>query len=73
MKIGEMDLGDLVSNLTNLTLQEPQAKRTGFSTHDPQWTRWPNEATIKSPDLKRAFRDQFRNLRSTFDFGLYVQ
>ena len=52
MKIGEMDLSDLVGNLANLALEKSQAKCSDFSAHDPQWTRWPNEATIKSPDLK---------------------
>ena len=33
-KIGEMDLGDLVGDLSNLTFEKPQAKRTGFSAHD---------------------------------------
>ena len=34
MKIGEMDLRDLVGDLSNLTFEKPQAKRTGFSAHD---------------------------------------
>jgi hypothetical protein len=38
-KIGEMDLGDLVGNLANLTLEKLQAKCTGFAAHNPQWTR----------------------------------
>ena len=34
-EIGEMDLGDLVGNLANLTLEKLQAKGTGFSAHNP--------------------------------------
>ncbi len=39
VKIGEMDLGDLVGDLANLALEKSQAKRTGFSAHQPQWMR----------------------------------
>ena len=54
MKIGEMDFGDLVGNLANLALEKSQAKSTGFSAHDPQWTRWANEATGKSSGVARS-------------------
>jgi hypothetical protein len=33
-KIGEMNLRDLIGDLSNLTFEKPQAKRTGFSAHD---------------------------------------
>jgi hypothetical protein len=39
MKIGEMDFRYLVGDLANLALEKPQTERTGFSAHNPQWTR----------------------------------
>jgi hypothetical protein len=47
MKIGEMDLGDLVSDLANLTLEVTQANRSNLSAHTPQWMQWTNEARIQ--------------------------
>ena len=39
MKFGEIDFGDLVGNLANLALENPQAKSTGFLAHNSQCTR----------------------------------
>jgi hypothetical protein len=48
MKIGEMDLGNLVGNFANLAFEQTQAEGTGFSAHSSQWTRCPIEANGKS-------------------------
>lgn len=39
MKLGEMDLCDLVGNFANLAFEKTKANRADFSAHNPQWTR----------------------------------
>lgn len=51
VKIGEMDLGDLVGNFANLPFENTKTKRTGFLAHRSQWTRWPNDATARVQEL----------------------
>jgi hypothetical protein len=51
MKIREMDLGDLVGNLANLPFENTETKRSGFLAHEPQWTQWPNDATVRVQEL----------------------
>lgn len=38
-EIGKMDFRYLVGDFANLALEKPQTERTGFSAHQPQWTR----------------------------------
>jgi hypothetical protein len=55
-----MDLGDLVSDLANLTLEVTQANRSNFSAHTPQWMRWTNEARIQDAKKKQRSRAEPR-------------
>jgi hypothetical protein len=56
MKLGEMDLRNLVGNFANLALKKTKANRADFSAHSPQWMRRPNEATAKPASVTNPGR-----------------